>query len=160
MSGRRSGDEGDTPARIPIVQRSPFDWNGPECPLLISRRAVLFASRERSRGTGEEAEGNGEGGGCRGRCVVRDPSGIPNLTVEQTVKTQSKRSPLTSSLIRAATPLSDIHRVATIVCVKDPPGEHTTNMINTVRKYMPHVAHVKLPGCADTPHFVLRSFEK
>lgn len=65
MSGRRSGDEGDTPARIPIVQRSPLDWNGPECPLLISRRAVLFASElargeetlrgRRTRGVGGDA---------------------------------------------------------------------------------------------------------
>jgi len=123
---------------------------------LSEGRIVRIGTLARGRRGGcVEAE---EDGGVSREMRCRDPSGIPNLTVEQTVKTQSKRSPLTSSLVRAATPLS-IFTVATIVCVKDPQRAHH-RYDNTVRKYIPHVAHVKLPGCADTPHFVLRSFEK
>jgi len=78
---RKSGDEGDTPVRIPF--KGSFGRNGPGCPSLVApedrivRVGPFAASGMRGR------RGNGKG---LGEVVSRDPSRAPNLT------SQSKRS--------------------------------------------------------------------
>lgn len=60
------GDEEDAPRRAGTHSDrskdppSPFDWNGPQCPLLISRRAVLSASEGSRRAEEETGRGAGE----------------------------------------------------------------------------------------------------